>query len=87
MAILGGVSRLYGPLLGATLLVVLQEFLITEYPHVYLLLFGLVLVAVVLWLPGGLVVLAQRNYFRLKVRWIRLRMRISRLRRIRQASR
>jgi branched-chain amino acid transport system permease protein len=87
MAILGGVSRLYGPLLGSLILVVLQEFLITEYPYVYLLLFGLTLVAVVLWLPGGLVVLAQRWYFRLKVRWIKVRMRISRFRRIRQARR
>jgi branched-chain amino acid transport system permease protein len=87
MAILGGVSRLYGPLLGSLILVVLQEFLITEYPYVYLLLFGLTLVAVVLWLPGGLVVLAQRWYFRLKIRWIKVRMRISRFRRIRQARR
>jgi branched-chain amino acid transport system permease protein len=87
MAILGGVSRLYGPLLGSVILVVLQEFLITEYPYVYLLIFGLTLVAVVVWLPGGLVVLAQRWYFRLKVRWIKVRMRISRFRRIRQARR
>jgi branched-chain amino acid transport system permease protein len=87
MAILGGVSRLYGPLLGSVILVMLQEFLITEYPYVYLLVFGLTLVAVVLWLPGGLVVLAQRWYFRLKVRWIKVRMRISRFRRIRQARR
>ncbi|HSO50059.1 MAG TPA: branched-chain amino acid ABC transporter permease [Acidimicrobiia bacterium] len=87
MAILGGTSKLYGPVLGSVILVVLQEFLVTEYPYVYLLLFGLVLIAVVLWLPGGLVVLAQRSYFRLKIRWIKLRMRISRFLRIRQARR
>lgn len=84
MAILGGVSRLYGPILGTVILVVLQEFLITEYPLVYLLLFGATLVAVVLWLPGGLVVLAMRWYFRLKVRWIKLRMWITRFRRERK---
>lgn len=83
MAILGGVSKLYGPILGSVILVVLQEYLITEYPLVYLLLFGATLVAVVLWLPGGLVVLAQRWYFKLKVQWIKLRMRITRFRRIR----
>ncbi len=87
MAILGGVSRLYGPLLGTVILVVLQEFLITEYPYVYLLLFGLTLVVVVLWLPGGLMILAQRWYFRLKIQWIKLRMRITRFRRVRQARR
>lgn len=87
MAILGGVSRLYGPLIGSTILVVLQEFLITEYPYVYLLLFGATLVIVVLWLPGGLVELAQRGYFRLKVQWIKLRIRVTRFRRIRGAGR
>jgi branched-chain amino acid transport system permease protein len=87
MAILGGTARLYGPLLGVAILMVLQELLITEYPQVYLLLFGATLIAVVLWLPGGLVVLAQRWYFRLKIRWIKTRMRITRFRRIRQAAR
>ena len=86
MAILGGLSRLYGPLIGVTILVVLQEFLIREYPYVYLLIFGLTLVAVVLWLPGGLVELTQRLYIRLKIQWIKMRMRITRFRRIRQAD-
>lgn len=85
MAILGGVSKLYGPLIGSAILVVLQEFLITEYPHVYLLLFGLTLVVVVLWLPGGIVELAQRGFFRLKIQWIKMRMRLTRFRRKRQA--
>ncbi len=87
MAILGGTTRLYGPLLGVAILMVLQELLITEYPQVYLLVFGATLVAVVLWLPGGLVVLAQRWYIRLKIRWIKTRMRITRFRRIRAAAR
>lgn len=85
MAILGGVSKLYGPLIGSTILVVLQEFLITQYPYVYLLLFGVTLVVVVLWLPGGLVELAQKVYFKLKIQWIKMRMRITRFRRVRQA--
>ncbi|HUF95360.1 MAG TPA: branched-chain amino acid ABC transporter permease [Acidimicrobiia bacterium] len=87
MAILGGVSKLYGPLIGSVLLIVLQEFLITEYPYVYLLLFGATLVVVVVWLPGGLVELAQKIYIRLKIRWIKMRMRLTRYRRTRQASR
>lgn len=87
MAILGGVSRLYGPILGTVILVVFREFLITEYPLAYLLLFGATLIAVVLWLPGGLVVLAQRWYFKLKIQWIKLRMKITRFRRIQAAKR
>ncbi len=80
MAIFGGTSKLYGPILGTIVLVVLQEFLITEYPYFYLLLFGLTLVVVVLWLPGGLVVLAQRWMFRVKMQWIGLKMKFKRLR-------
>jgi branched-chain amino acid transport system permease protein len=87
MAILGGVSRLYGPLVGSVMLIVLQEFLITEYPYVYLLLFGITLIVVVLWLPGGLVELAQKGYIKLKIQWIKLRMRLTRYRRTRQARR
>lgn len=86
MAILGGVSKLYGPILGALILVVLQEFLITEYPYVYLLLFGITLVVVVIWLPGGLVELAQKWYIKLKIQWIKLRMRTTRFRREREAK-
>jgi hypothetical protein len=48
--------------------------------------FGLTLVVAVLWLPGGLVELAQRWYIKLKVQWIKLRMRISRFLRVRQAK-
>ncbi|HUG32694.1 MAG TPA: branched-chain amino acid ABC transporter permease [Acidimicrobiia bacterium] len=87
MAILGGISKLYGPLLGSVILVALQEWLTTEYPYIYLLLFGITLVVVVVWLPGGLVELAQKGYFRVKVRWIKLRMRITRFRRERRAKR
>ena len=76
MAIFGGTSRLYGPLLGTAVLVVLQEFLITEYPYVYLLLFGLALVVVVVYLPGGLVVLAERWVGRARGRWAFFRVRI-----------
>jgi branched-chain amino acid transport system permease protein len=87
MAILGGISKLYGPLLGSLILVALQEWLTTEYPYVYLLLFGATLVVVVLWLPGGLVEVAQKSYIKAKIQWIKLRMRITRFRRERQAKR
>ena len=77
MAIFGGVSRLYGPILGTVVLIVIQEFLITEYPFWYLLLFGVILIVVVVWLPGGMVELAERTYWRLKIEWIKLRMRVT----------
>jgi branched-chain amino acid transport system permease protein len=55
MSILGGAGTVLGPVLGATLLVVLSElieFTITE--SVKLVLFGAILMAVVLYLPRGL---------------------------------
>jgi branched-chain amino acid transport system permease protein len=67
MAIFGGTSRLGGPILGATIFTLLQEFLITKLPYLYMLLFGLTLIAVILYLPGGLVQLAERWIFRLKI--------------------
>ncbi len=87
MAIFGGVSRLYGPLIGSGILIVLQEILIRQYPYVYLLLFGATLAVVVLWLPGGLEELSQKWHIKLKIQWIKLRMRITRIRRIREAQR
>ena len=80
MAIFGGIGRLYGPILGTLVLIVLQEFLITEHPYVYLLIFGLTLIVVVLWLPGGLVEQVEKGVFRMKIEWIKLRMRWKRWR-------
>ncbi|MDX1435390.1 MAG: branched-chain amino acid ABC transporter permease [Anaerolineales bacterium] len=70
MAIFGGVGRLWGPILGAVIFTLLQELLITEYPYVYLLLFGLTLIIVIAWLPGGLAELTEREYYKLKGRYL-----------------
>jgi len=61
MAIFGGTTRLYGPILGAAIFTLLQEFLITEYPYYYMLLFGATLIVVVLFLPDGLVGLVDKG--------------------------
>jgi branched-chain amino acid transport system permease protein len=52
--ILGGVGRLYGPLAGAALFIVLEHFLggLSEYWHIYL---GALLLLVVLFARGGLI--------------------------------
>jgi branched-chain amino acid transport system permease protein len=55
MSIFGGVGRLYGPILGATVFALLEEVLSTEFPYYYMFLFGIILVAVILFLPNGLV--------------------------------
>lgn len=65
MAIFGGTSRFYGPILGATIFTILQEFLITRYPYYFMLIMGATLVIVVLFLPEGLIGLIERSRHRL----------------------
>ncbi len=60
MAIFGGLGRFYGPILGAVIIAYLEETLITRFPYHYMLIFGIVLVATILYLPGGLVGLAPK---------------------------
>jgi branched-chain amino acid transport system permease protein len=60
MAIFGGIGQLYGPVIGAAIFALLEEVLITEFPYYYMLLFGLILIAVILFLPRGLVGLIEK---------------------------
>jgi branched-chain amino acid transport system permease protein len=60
MAIFGGMGQLYGPVVGAVTFAYLQEVLITRFPELYMLIFGVVLVVAILYLPDGLVGLIQK---------------------------
>jgi branched-chain amino acid transport system permease protein len=60
MAIFGGMGQLYGPILGAAVFAYLEEVLITKFPYYYMLLFGVILLVTILYLPDGLVGLVQR---------------------------
>jgi branched-chain amino acid transport system permease protein len=60
MAIFGGMGQIYGPVIGAAIFAYLEELLITEFPYHYMLIFGIILVAVILYLPNGLVGLVQK---------------------------
>jgi branched-chain amino acid transport system permease protein len=60
MAIFGGLGQLFGPVLGAIIFAYLEEILITKFPYYYMLLFGVILVVSVLYLPNGLVGLIQQ---------------------------
>ena len=60
MAIFGGLGQLYGPIIGAALFSYLEEFLITRFPYHYMLIFGIILVVAILYMPGGLVGLSQQ---------------------------
>jgi branched-chain amino acid transport system permease protein len=60
MTFIGGVGTLHGPVLGAALYVVLKEYLALRWVDFHLLIFGVLFIAIVLLLPGGLVEAAGR---------------------------
>jgi branched-chain amino acid transport system permease protein len=54
MALLGGASRLWGPLLGAVPLFLLFEWLSANFPNHYSILLGLLFIVIVFLLPKGI---------------------------------
>jgi branched-chain amino acid transport system permease protein len=66
MAIFGGIGQIYGPLMGAAVFAYLQETLQTKFPEAYMLIFGLVLIATVLFMPNGLASVVE---------WVRRKLR------------
>jgi branched-chain amino acid transport system permease protein len=62
MALLGGMQRLWGPLLGVVPIIVLSEVLSVKFPYYYTILLGLIFLAIVYFLPTGLVGRAERAW-------------------------
>ena len=60
MAIFGGMGQFYGPIIGAAIFAYLEEVLLTRFPYYYMLIFGIILVVAIVYLPGGLVGLIQK---------------------------
>lgn len=60
MTVFGGSGTLWGPLVGAAVMTGLDEVLSTSLPNLHAILFGVVVVCIVLWLPGGLVQFGSR---------------------------
>jgi branched-chain amino acid transport system permease protein len=54
MAVVGGSDRPFGPILGVVFLVLFQELLWANLPQLYMIIVGILLIAVVVWLPGGI---------------------------------
>ena len=55
ISFIGGVGTVHGPILGALFYVILRELLALRLVELHLLVFGLLFIIVVLFLPGGLV--------------------------------
>ena len=51
----GGVGTALGPLVGGVIFYVVRDLLILRFPHLHLVIFGVVLVVIVLAFPGGLI--------------------------------
>ena len=62
MALLGGLQRLWGPVLGVIPLIVLSELLQTEFPFWYSVLLGLVFMVIVYFLPRGVTGLIEDGW-------------------------
>lgn len=61
MAFLGGAGTILGPIIGATFLAVIEEFLWAEFKYTYLIIVGFIVVAVVLYIPRGIVGLVREK--------------------------
>jgi len=60
MAIVGGMGQLYGPVLGALGFAYLRHFLLIRAAHYYMLIFGIILVVFIIYLPDGLAGLIEK---------------------------
>lgn len=61
MAMFGGTGTVWGPVLGASIVMLLREFLWAQFPELHLMLLGAMLLVVVLFLPGGIISLFGRR--------------------------
>lgn len=62
MALLGGVHRLYGPLLGVIPLALLFEYLLANFPNHFSILIGLAFMLIVYAIPRGIVGLLEQGH-------------------------
>lgn len=54
MAIFGGMSSILGPVIGAAVFAYLEELLITKVPEYFMIIFGLIMIVAILFMPSGL---------------------------------
>ena len=66
MAVFGGMGQLYGPVIGATIFSLLEIWLSGRFPLYYAIIFGIILILVILYLPGGVVGLIPKLRNRLR---------------------
>jgi branched-chain amino acid transport system permease protein len=60
MALFGGVGTIFGPILGAGVLTFGSEVLLSRFPYYYMLIYGIIFIVIISFLPNGLTGLARR---------------------------
>ncbi len=60
MSLFGGVGQIYGPVLGATILTFISEIILSKFPYHYPLIYGIIFIVVIIFLPDGLVGLVEK---------------------------
>lgn len=61
MSLFGGVGKGYGPILGAFILTFISEVLLSRFPYFYTLIYGIIFIVVILFMPKGLVGFLMRR--------------------------
>jgi len=66
MAMFGGMGSLFGPVIGAVVFTELGDQLLTKFPDLYMLIFGLVLILAITFMPNGILGLGQQIWRRMR---------------------
>ncbi|MEM1586725.1 MAG: branched-chain amino acid ABC transporter permease [Candidatus Bathyarchaeia archaeon] len=60
MTLLGGAWAIYGPIVGAVLLSLLEEYLRVAYPYHFLTIIGFLLILIIMFMPNGLIGIIEK---------------------------
>ncbi len=70
MSILGGLGTVAGPILGSIIIELLGEYLLYSIPEIHLLVDGIIMIAVMIFMPGGVIGLTKSPKIR---KWLKLK--------------
>jgi len=62
MTIFGGMGTTFGPIIGATILKFIEEILRTNFVYGHMIVYGIILVVVILYLPKGLLGFLSKSF-------------------------
>jgi branched-chain amino acid transport system permease protein len=60
MTLLGGIGAVYGPIIGSVALTLLWDYLSVTFTHYFLIILGLILIAVVILMPNGIMGMVKK---------------------------